>query len=389
LLTATLYTGSSTDKTVIDTVTVTLYNTGATGAVQVPETLLGSVTYDDFIADGEKVTAGVNVDPNQDIELRGTVVDANGVGIPAAVVIISAPGMQIQEEGSTKYYMDTHTINANSAGVFDVNLNAHMVNTTGVDVTVTTADGVSATTLVKTYLPEDTDLGTGGLQSLNGDNLVFSVSMPENVVMNKTYAVTAKLTDKWGNPVKTSSTAVQFTGAGSFQLNGISTGIDKDFDSNGEALVYLRSVKDIAGPGTIEATLEAATYTAWDVDAGETAATTLGVTETTTDVVTTVWDETVFENAFSQVVQVLESEADIVTSQKVNVGTFKGYVALYAKGYEGQKMSAIVAGKWIVVESLASDFERVVRFTGAGYTITTKLYIDGEQVGDAFTTLTK
>jgi hypothetical protein len=77
------------------------------------------------------------------------------------------------------------------------------------------------------------------------------------------------------------------------------------------------------------------------------------------------------------------------SANKVNVGSFKGYVALYAKGYEGQKMSAIVAGKWIVVESLASDFERVVRFTGAGYTITTKIYIDGVQVGDAFTTVTK
>jgi hypothetical protein len=74
---------------------------------------------------------------------------------------------------------------------------------------------------------------------------------------------------------------------------------------------------------------------------------------------------------------------------KVNVGSFKGYVALYAKGYAGQKMSAIVAGKWIVVASLASDFERVVRFTGAGYTITTKIYIDGVQIGSEFTTVTK
>jgi hypothetical protein len=80
---------------------------------------------------------------------------------------------------------------------------------------------------------------------------------------------------------------------------------------------------------------------------------------------------------------------DDVSDTKVNVGTFKGYVALYAKGYKGQKFSAIVAGKWIVVPTLASDFERVVRFTGAGYTITTKIYIDGEQVGDEFTTLTK
>jgi len=34
-------------------------------------------------------------------------------------------------------------------------------------------------------------------------------------------------------------------------------------------------------------------------------------------------------------------------------------------------------------------FERVVRFTGAGYTITSKIYIDGVMIGDAFTTNTK
>jgi hypothetical protein len=376
LLTATLYTGSSTDKTVIDTVTVTLYNTGATGAVQVPKTLLGSVTYDDFIADGAKVVTGVTVDPDQDIQLTGTIVDANGVGIPAAVVIISAPGMQIQEQGSTKYYMDTHTINANSAGVFDVNLNAHMVNTTGVDVTVTTADGKTATTVVKTYLPEDTGLAGA---TLNGDNLVFTMDTPANVVMNKTYAVTAKLTDKWGNPVKTSATAVKLQGAGSFELNGVSTEISKDFDANGEALVYLRSVKDIAGPGTLQATLEAATYTALDVSTGLTAATALRVAETTTNVVTTVWDETVFTNTFSKIVQVLASEADIVTAQKVNAGSFKGYVALYALGYEGQRMSAKVGNDWVIVPAIpaaTNDLFRAVEFVGAGVEISVRLYID-------------
>jgi hypothetical protein len=79
----------------------------------------------------------------------------------------------------------------------------------------------------------------------------------------------------------------------------------------------------------------------------------------------------------------------VVETQKVNVGSFKGFVALYAKGYEGQRMSAIVAGKWIVVESLDSGFERVVRFTGAGYNITVKIYIDGKQVGSDFMVLTK
>ena len=78
----------------------------------------------------------------------------------------------------------------------------------------------------------------------------------------------------------------------------------------------------------------------------------------------------------------------VASATKVNVGSFKGYVALYAKGYKGKKMSAIVAGKWIVVASLATDFERVVRYTGAGYDIVTTIYIDGVSV-QSFNVTTK
>ena len=89
-----------------------------------------------------------------------------------------------------------------------------------------------------------------------------------------------------------------------------------------------------------------------------------------------------------QAVAVGKAAATAAADQKVNVGSFKGYVALYAKGYAGQKMTAIVAGKWIKVDALASNFERVVRYTGAGYTITTKIYIDGVLTG-TFSTVTK
>jgi hypothetical protein len=82
------------------------------------------------------------------------------------------------------------------------------------------------------------------------------------------------------------------------------------------------------------------------------------------------------------------TSAPAVADTKVNAGSFKGYVALYAKGHKGSKMSAIVAGKWIVVASLATDFERVVRYTGAGYDIVTSIYIDGEMI-DTFNVTTK
>jgi hypothetical protein len=102
----------------------------------------------------------------------------------------------------------------------------------------------------------------------------------------------------------------------------------------------------------------------------------------------TAWDESAWSNALTSEVEVLDVAPVVASDTKVNVGSFKGYVALYAKGYKGSKMSAIVAGKWIVVPTLASDFERVVRFTGAGYDITTTIYIDGVAV-ETFQTLTK
>ena len=76
------------------------------------------------------------------------------------------------------------------------------------------------------------------------------------------------------------------------------------------------------------------------------------------------------------------------TDQKVNAGSFKGYVAVYAKGYEGQRLSAKVGNDWVVVPALASNFVRVVEFTGAGYTIAVRIYIDRVLV-DTITVTTK
>ena len=93
----------------------------------------------------------------------------------------------------------------------------------------------------------------------------------------------------------------------------------------------------------------------------------------------TVWDETVFASASSVVVQVLASAADIVTAQKVNAGSFKGFVALYAKGYEGQRMSAKVGNDWVIVPSIpaaTNNLFRAVEFVGAGVDISVRIFID-------------
>ena len=76
-------------------------------------------------------------------------------------------------------------------------------------------------------------------------------------------------------------------------------------------------------------------------------------------------------------------ESDPVTSpafsSKVNAGSFKGYVAVYAKGYEGSRLSAKVGADWVIVPSVpaaTNDLFRYVEFTGAGVDVAVRIYID-------------
>jgi len=70
----------------------------------------------------------------------------------------------------------------------------------------------------------------------------------------------------------------------------------------------------------------------------------------TTNVATADWDETAWSNSLESSIVLLKTSADLPASgQKVNAGSFKGYVALYALGYEGQRMSAKVGNDWVIV----------------------------------------
>ena len=84
-------------------------------------------------------------------------------------------------------------------------------------------------------------------------------------------------------------------------------------------------------------------------------------------------------------------DADLVTvksitngvapaDQKVNAGSFKGYVAVYARGYEGQRLSAKIGNDWVIVDPIVnnqgSDLHRTTDFTGAGVDIAVRIYID-------------
>jgi hypothetical protein len=372
LVTATLVTGTlATNTTVLGPITLTLYNTANVASLTVPTSYTGAITHADFVVG--KVSATNPAPGTATAQIVGTAVDANGSGIPGAAVTLSASGMQFKKSGSEVYAVDTLTVVADAAGVFTVDVWTQKVTgATGAAVALTTA-GVTSSTLIKSYLP----------QGMTGDNLVFALEIPANIVQNITYAMKATLQDKWGNPVETNSGgnngAVEVVGAGSVLVNNVDAGVSKNFDKNGELTVFIRSIKDIPGPGAITATLQGdADYSAWTGTAVTTAETLL-VAETAVDDKTTVWNETVFANEISASVEVLVTAPAASSDKKVNAGSFKGYVALYALGYEGQRMSAKVGNDWVIVPSIpaaTNDLFRAVEFVGAGVDISVRIYID-------------
>ena len=68
--------------------------------------------------------------------------------------------------------------------------------------------------------------------------------------------------------------------------------------------------------------------------------------------------------------------------KKVTIGTFNGYIAIYTQGYEGRKLTAKVAGRWLKVDPIevvpGKTYSLVKRNTGAGYLINVEVYIDGQ-----------
>jgi uncharacterized repeat protein (TIGR02543 family) len=69
----------------------------------------------------------------------------------------------------------------------------------------------------------------------------------------------------------------------------------------------------------------------------------------------------------------------VTSNQKVNAGSFKGYVAIYAKGYIGQRLSAKVGKDWVIVPSIPSatnNLYRYVEYVGAGVDCAVRIYID-------------
>jgi hypothetical protein len=261
-------------------------------------------------------------------------------------VTVTAAGVDFSEVATTvAATKNSFTTNADGNGFWTVSAFVHVSGKTTFNYS---AGAATASTVVDVAAPFGNEGTTLNIVVVTGDYAAPGSTLRAKVT----------LADEFGNPVAANDAATE-----SFVISisgpGFMSALPTRFLATGETSEFSILLGN-ADAGTVTLT---ATY---DADGTGTAKAAVTVTKAVTVGV-----------------------APVVETQKVNVGSFKGFVALYAKGYEGQRMSAIVAGKWIQVASLKSGFERVVRFTGAGYDITVKIYIDGKQVGSDFMVTTK
>jgi hypothetical protein len=381
-LRAILYKGAT--STVGSMSTVTVYNTAATSAITVANNFKTDITYNDYVTGSSTdvtvaaalVATGLGADTVR-ATIAGNVNNATGSGQPGAAVTLSADGVLFFDAAAKVYALDTITTTSNEFGAWTVFAYSHTVNTKGATVSITSGT-VTKSTLLITHLPKDI---------LDRNNLVFSFDVPATLVMNTTYVVIAKLADKWGNPIQTAGTtgSVSVVGNGSVQVNGVTNPTVKDFNAKGEATVFIRSIKDIAGPSSVTATLLTVTSQyAIDPALNGGAGGALGLDSfgsllsTTVDVTGTAWDETSFQKT-------IEAERDVVTTAPaassdtiVNVGTFSGKLVVYALNAAGSEVSYKIAGKWVtqvVTSDLLQRYDRVVGATGRS--IKVDIYVDG------------
>jgi hypothetical protein len=170
------------------------------------------------------------------------------------------------------------------------------------------------------------------------------ITAPANVLPGSTAQFKAQLLDTYSNPVKVTTTTTKIQ------------------------IAY-------TGPGFITATLPSTT----DADGMLSFSVLFGSADTGSIALSFTYDGdsvATTTNVVSSVVATVGAAPVVVVNQKLTVGSFKGFVAIYTLGYGDSKLSAKVAGKWLTVNNLA-NFTRTVRLTGAGYDIKVDLYIDG------------
>lgn len=266
-------------------------------------------------------------------DLTNAVSISGSVNNPGAKVTISGAGLKFSVSGTV--VADSVVASTDGSGNFTVDVYSHVAGKATITYTVGSATKTTVLTTAAAAYNE------GKAVSITANDV------DGNVVPGSTVRVTVSVVDEYGNPVEVSDVSTA-----SFGITVAGPG-------------FVSSIPNKTGSlGTAEFSVL------------------LGSADSGNLVVTATYDAdgaTTTVAAITLVRTLTVGAAAPASDQKLTVGSFKGFVAIYALNYTGSKLSAKVAGKWLVENNL-SRFERVVRLTGAAIPIKVDLYIDGEFV---------
>ena len=271
--------------------------------------------------------------------ITGTIKDKfTGVTQKGSVVTISGNQAILFSNGVVESFGSFSMI-ASATGIFSVNAFSNSGLTDSV-VTVT-SNGASSTVKVSFT-------GSG-----SGSGNTFTITAPASAMPGTTFQVKGKLADSYGNGVTVAAPDIKVTYTGPGLVVGT---LPTATDAFGEFVFSVLLGSNDSGSAIITASYDQGS----DDDFTGTAAGDLDI----------VMSKTVVVGA-------------VASATKVTVGTYKGYVAVFAKGYEGQKLSVRLASKWHVVATLAdlkAGYALKTIDTGVGYVANVIVYIDGVEV---------
>ena len=268
------------------------------------------------------------VTSSTNVVVTGNVKDSNLDGV-ATSVTLSSPGLLFEADGV--WAIGSITVQTSAAGAYSVDVRSNFAGKKVVTVT----SGAASTTEELWFADAADDKGA-----------TLTINAPVAAAPGTTLQITGSLVDAFGNPVTA--------------------------DGTGEDLVFTYS-----GPG-----YAGAVPTAVSADGTFSYNVLLGSNDSGTATITVAYDLDE-DGDYTDTGDIVVSKTVIIGSapvtQKVNAGSFKGYVAVYAKGYEGHRLSAKVGKDWVIVPSIpaaTNDLYRYVEFTGAGVDVAVRIYID-------------
>ena len=266
--------------------------------------------------------------------IAGILTNAAGQAIAGGTVQISAPGLlfstgALQDSVNQNYAIGSISVITSDTGEYSVQVRS---NFAGEQIVIVK----SGSKVQIKILAFDNALEKTGTQ--------LQIDAPQ-IAKSSSFNVSVSLKDIFGNKVQTST-------AGAFLLNysgpGVVSPIPAHLDATGIATFTVFIGPGERGTGTITAS--------FDGDS----------------------DPTTLENNFVESRTVYIGEPSSF-ERKVTVGQFKGYVAVYALGYEGHRLSAKIGEDWVIVPSIPAETQHLYRWAekvGFGVDCAVRIYMD-------------